>query len=169
MRTGKGNRRTRRKPAPAPLCPPQIPLDHTRDRTRAAVVGSQRLITWAMARPQSKSYFTTGGLSPIRSSWRQSPWNSRPKFFFHWVLAVIVLTHHPLWRVDGVFPYEYAWPFVKCTYRTCSVLLKILPFAPQTSLLSVQALQSRSCLSYVSYATTAAVNVNGCKLDHRQV
>jgi hypothetical protein len=39
----KGNRSTRRKPAPAPLCPPQIPLDQTRARTRAAAVGSQRL------------------------------------------------------------------------------------------------------------------------------
>jgi hypothetical protein len=39
---GKGNRSTRRKPAPMPLCPPQTP--HTaRTRTRAAVVGSQRL------------------------------------------------------------------------------------------------------------------------------
>jgi hypothetical protein len=26
---GRGNRSTRRKPAPAPLCPPQIPLDQT--------------------------------------------------------------------------------------------------------------------------------------------
>jgi hypothetical protein len=40
---GKGNRSTRRKPAPAPLCPPQIPHDLTRARTRSAVVGSQRL------------------------------------------------------------------------------------------------------------------------------
>jgi hypothetical protein len=30
MKTGRGNRSTRRKPAPAPLRPPQIPLDHTR-------------------------------------------------------------------------------------------------------------------------------------------
>jgi hypothetical protein len=30
MKTGRGNRSTRRKPAPAPLCPPQIPLDQTR-------------------------------------------------------------------------------------------------------------------------------------------
>jgi hypothetical protein len=29
MKTGRGNRSTRRKPAPAPLCPPQIPLDQT--------------------------------------------------------------------------------------------------------------------------------------------
>jgi hypothetical protein len=28
---GRGNRSTRRKPAPAPLCPPQIPLDQARN------------------------------------------------------------------------------------------------------------------------------------------
>jgi hypothetical protein len=33
MKIGRGNRRTRRKPAPAPLCPPQIPHDQTRART----------------------------------------------------------------------------------------------------------------------------------------
>jgi hypothetical protein len=33
MKTGRGNRSTRRKPAPAPLCPPQIPHDQTRART----------------------------------------------------------------------------------------------------------------------------------------
>jgi hypothetical protein len=43
MRIGRGNRRTRRKPAPAPLCPPQIPHDLTWDRTRAAAVGNLRL------------------------------------------------------------------------------------------------------------------------------
>jgi hypothetical protein len=31
---------------------------------------------------QSQSYFTTGGLPPISSSWRQAPWDSRPAFFF---------------------------------------------------------------------------------------
>jgi hypothetical protein len=48
---GRGKRSTWRKPAPAPICPPQIPLDQTRDWTRAAAVGSQRLIASAMARP----------------------------------------------------------------------------------------------------------------------
>jgi hypothetical protein len=43
MKTSRGNRNTRRKPAPVPLCPPQIPHDLTRARTRAAAVGSQRL------------------------------------------------------------------------------------------------------------------------------
>jgi hypothetical protein len=43
MKIGRGNRSSRRKPAPAPLCPPQIPHDQTRALTRAAAVGSQRL------------------------------------------------------------------------------------------------------------------------------
>jgi hypothetical protein len=34
MKIGKGNRRPRRKPAPVPLCPPQIPHDLTRAQTR---------------------------------------------------------------------------------------------------------------------------------------
>jgi hypothetical protein len=50
MRIGKGNRSTRIKPTPVPLCPPQIPHDLAWDRTRAAAVGSQRLAAWAMAR-----------------------------------------------------------------------------------------------------------------------
>jgi hypothetical protein len=33
MKIGRGNRSTQRKPAPAPLCPPQIPHDQTRART----------------------------------------------------------------------------------------------------------------------------------------
>jgi hypothetical protein len=33
MKIGRGNRSTWRKPAPAPLCPPQIPHDQTRGRT----------------------------------------------------------------------------------------------------------------------------------------
>jgi hypothetical protein len=35
MNIGKGNRSTHRKPAPAPPCPPQIPLNQTRHRNRA--------------------------------------------------------------------------------------------------------------------------------------
>jgi hypothetical protein len=50
---GNGNRNTRRKPAPTPLCPPQIPLNQTRARTRAAAVGSHRLTASAMARPRN--------------------------------------------------------------------------------------------------------------------
>jgi hypothetical protein len=42
MMIGRGNRSTRRKAAPVPLCPPQTP-HAARTRTQAAVVGSQRL------------------------------------------------------------------------------------------------------------------------------
>jgi hypothetical protein len=48
MKIGRGNRSTRRKPAP-----PQIPLDQTRNRTRAAAVGSQRLTAWARRDPSA--------------------------------------------------------------------------------------------------------------------
>jgi hypothetical protein len=48
MRIGRGNRSTRRKPAPVPLCLPQIPHELLWARTRAAAVGSRRLTAWAM-------------------------------------------------------------------------------------------------------------------------
>jgi hypothetical protein len=51
MRTGRGNRSTRRKSDPVPLCPPQIPHYFTWARTQAAEVWSRRLTTWAKARP----------------------------------------------------------------------------------------------------------------------
>jgi hypothetical protein len=43
IKIGRGNRSTPRKPTPAPLCPPQIPQDQNRSRTRTAALGSQRL------------------------------------------------------------------------------------------------------------------------------
>jgi hypothetical protein len=51
MWIGRGNWSTRRKLAPIPLCPPQIPHVLTQARARAAPVGSRRLTAWAMARP----------------------------------------------------------------------------------------------------------------------
>jgi hypothetical protein len=69
MKIGRGNRSTRRKPAPGPLCPPQIPLYHTGDRTRAAAVGSQRLTAWAMARPREG---VTWGLWTQVFSWKEN-------------------------------------------------------------------------------------------------
>jgi hypothetical protein len=51
MKIGRGKLSTRRKPAPAPLCPPQIPHDQTRAWSRVAAVGNQRLTAWAMALP----------------------------------------------------------------------------------------------------------------------
>jgi hypothetical protein len=45
-----------------------------------------------IAQSQSQSYFTTGGLLSISSSWRQAPWDSQPAFFPHWTPAFIALT-----------------------------------------------------------------------------
>jgi hypothetical protein len=49
---GRENRSTRRKPALFPFCPPWIPHDLIRARTRSAAVQNQLLIAWAMTRPQ---------------------------------------------------------------------------------------------------------------------
>jgi hypothetical protein len=58
---------------------------------------------------------------------------------------------------------------VKCTYRTNSTLLKILAFAPYTSLC-----QSRICKADLAYLTyrmlqRQLIDLSGLKLDHRQV
>jgi hypothetical protein len=39
---------------------------------------------------QSQSHFTTGGLPPISSSWRQAPRDPGPDIFFNWTPATIV-------------------------------------------------------------------------------
>jgi hypothetical protein len=58
-------------------------------------------------------YFTTGGLVPISSSWRQAAWGSRPEiFFFNTTLAVVILMKHSLWRKDGFVSYsDYSFLF----------------------------------------------------------
>jgi hypothetical protein len=56
---GRGNRSTRRKPSPVPLCPPQTP-HAARTRTRAAAVGNQRLTAWATARPLDPRFLHLG-------------------------------------------------------------------------------------------------------------
>jgi hypothetical protein len=128
---------------------------HSRNHATNSVLHSRPYrteLSWTSSSPESElSYFTTGGLPPIWSSWRQAPSDSRLEFFFsNWTITVTVLMYHLLWRGDGFVSYEYAWLFVKCTFRTYSMLLKGLHFALRTSPLSVQALQSRSCLSYLS-------------------
>jgi hypothetical protein len=49
--------------------------------------------------------------------------------------------------------------FVKCKYRTYSTWLKTLPFSLCKTPMSVQALQSRACVSYLTYATAAALSL----------
>jgi hypothetical protein len=105
---------------------------------------------------QNQSYFTTGGLPPISSSWRQALEAHDQRFFSQL-------------NYCGNSPYITSsltrrwlcllWiclAFRQCTFRTYNILLKILPSALHTSPISVQDLQSRSCLTNVFYATTAA-------------
>jgi hypothetical protein len=56
MKSGKVKRSTQRKPALLQLCPPQIPHDLIRVRTRASAVGSQRL-RYGAAELQSYTYY----------------------------------------------------------------------------------------------------------------
>jgi hypothetical protein len=55
MKIGRGNRTTRRKPVPVPLCPPQTP-HAARTGIRSAAVGNQRLnhLSWGT----TSSYYT---------------------------------------------------------------------------------------------------------------
>jgi hypothetical protein len=44
--------------------------------------------SWLNCHSRSRSYFTTGGLQPISSSWPQAPWDPRAEiFFFNWTLG----------------------------------------------------------------------------------
>jgi hypothetical protein len=53
-RTGRANRSTQTKPAPLPLCTPQIPRDLTWEWTWTVAVGNRWLT--AMARPSTQSF-----------------------------------------------------------------------------------------------------------------
>jgi hypothetical protein len=62
----------------------------TKDELRMPNDGSLRM---NRSESKSQSYFTTCGLPPISSSWRQAPWDPRPEFlFYNWTVAVIFLT-----------------------------------------------------------------------------
>jgi hypothetical protein len=74
MKIGRGNRSTRRKPAPVPLCPPQIPHDLTWTRTRAVAVGSQRLTAWAMARPSNSTIYNARSWKLWLNNERTNQW-----------------------------------------------------------------------------------------------
>jgi hypothetical protein len=82
MKFGRGNRSTRRKPAPVPLCPPQIPYDQNRPRIRAAAVGSQRLTAffagcltccWTL-KMQTERYYQ------LKTRFYQASRNNLPKY-----------------------------------------------------------------------------------------
>jgi hypothetical protein len=123
-----------------------------------------------LTQSQAQNYFTTGGLPPISSSWNWVPWGSWPKVF----LQLNRCDHSPYvassMTIRWVCLLRIGFAFVKCTYRTYSRLLKILPFAKYTSPLSVQALESRSYVYLTCLILQRQLNhLNGRKLHHRQV
>jgi hypothetical protein len=122
-----------------------------------------RLYCWCQS--QSQSYFTTDGLVPINSSWRQAPWDPRPETFFQLSSCGNSPYVTSSWREDRFVSYEYAWIFVKCSFRTYIMLLKIPPFALRTSPLSVQVLQSKPCKLTSLMLQRQLSHLNGRKLD----
>jgi hypothetical protein len=60
MGINSGNRSSRTKPSPVPLCPPQIPRDLTWDGNGYAAVGGRRLTARAVARSRIQWGLTVG-------------------------------------------------------------------------------------------------------------
>jgi hypothetical protein len=63
-------------------------------------------------------------------------WHNRPRVAAVPIALQIknkIIKKQPLCREGGFASYEYVWPSVKCTFRTYSMSLKILPFALHTS------------------------------------
>jgi hypothetical protein len=83
IKIGSGNRSTRRKPAPAPLCPPQIPHDQTRARTPGRRVGSQRITAWVMARPTKQTVTMANRVTQI--------WGTTSELQLNWWLKQWIL------------------------------------------------------------------------------
>jgi hypothetical protein len=110
MNIGKGNQSTRRKPAPAPVCPPQIPLDQTRVWTRAPAVGSQRLTAWTMARPHFDSkYESNTGYG----------WSVRMKYLKHKETGSFLQTSCSCqWNNHGVLVLDQAYVISPGLYQT---------------------------------------------------
>jgi hypothetical protein len=80
---------------------------------------------------------------------------TRDFVFCKWTLAIKVLIH-PLWRENRLRVCQVYVLHIHMYMYIYSMLLKILPCALYKISLSVQTLQSRCCLSYISYVTTAA-------------
>jgi hypothetical protein len=71
---GRGNRSTRSKPVPVPLCPPKNPTRPDPGSNRAAAVRSQRLTARATARPSHYHWWTFVYI--WRSTLQRSDWSA---------------------------------------------------------------------------------------------
>jgi hypothetical protein len=76
-----------------------------------------------LAHCQTQSYFTTGGLPPISSSWRQAPWGPGTEFF---ATDPCDNSPHVTSFLTGGWIYHLwiGFAFAKCTYRTYFIRLR---------------------------------------------
>jgi hypothetical protein len=110
-------------------------------------------------------------LPPISSSWRQASWDSRPEMFFFQRNPC----GHSLYVTSSLMRRWVclSWTclaFVKCTYRTSSILLKILPFY-YVYIILCQSTFYKADYAYLTYfmIQRQLSHLNGRKLDQRQV
>jgi hypothetical protein len=120
MRICRGNRSTRRKHAPVPFCPPQNPWPDP-DSNPAAVVESQWLTAWAMARPL---------LIHIRScNWMHS---------FTWLSRYVDLSQHLVQSLHYFGHTPSVWLLVKplccCFCRIENTVFQILTYLPRLAI-----------------------------------
>jgi hypothetical protein len=93
---------------------------------------------------QSQSYFTTGGLPPISSSWRQAHWDSRPDIIFQLNRCCLCSSHEKiclsLMNMLGLSS-SVRIAHIACYWKIfLLVKVKLFPFALYTNPLSIQAL-----------------------------
>jgi hypothetical protein len=101
----RGNRSTRKKPTPVPLCPPQT-LHVVRTRTRAAAVGSQWLTAWATARPIWVVSTANDENSNKNSSWKY--------VYCIWVRLCTLFEFMPFaFSEQSVYSTHFNWPVVR--------------------------------------------------------
>jgi hypothetical protein len=99
MKIGRGNRSTQRKPAPAPLCPPQISHDQTRARTPARRGGKP----------------ATNRLSYGAALYNLLRCDSMPSSRQDWCFRGTCCLSHPPWRRRQ----QFSPP--KCTYLSATL------------------------------------------------
>jgi hypothetical protein len=88
------------------------PPSHGESQSHVITDDQLASLSWS----QSQSYFMTGSLPPISSSWHQAPWGSQPEMFFHNCSHSLYVTSSPM-RWWGCLLW-IGFAFVKCMYHT---------------------------------------------------
>jgi hypothetical protein len=161
MRIGRGNRSTRRKPAPVPLCPPQIPYN----QTRAAVVGSRQLTASARARSHCCHNLHNKFLNDVsRSSW----WTN-DSYLFHNLFSLLCLRKTS--PHDQSILYTVLTPIVllRTSVHRLHISIPLFPFSAYFSILKMEAANSSetSVISYkIASPKTVIFKVNSFGLSY---